>query len=180
MEKPAVLLARISGQAIRRYSTVDFGRDKVHECLSVVTPNEQARSLVYNLRSELPAGFVAFIGTTRWLGDEQHKGVEIVVGPGRSQFDILRLAKSDACNYGMGTEDIIMRLQKWHEAIGIDIFHAETDTIELTLTGIPGNWKAFAEEVYEFCPDIVDQGLGSLDALEDGMRNYQQILLWWD
>jgi hypothetical protein len=123
---------------------------------------------------------LAFIGTTRWLGDEQHKGVEVVVGQGRSQFDILRMAKSDACNCGMGTEDIIKRLQEWHEAIGIDIFHAETDTIELNLARLPGDLNAFAQAVYDFCPDIVDQGVGSVDALKDAIQNDRHVYLWWD
>jgi uncharacterized protein DUF4253 len=178
-ELPA-LLKRLSGQNARPYSTFEFGRAKDSSCLSVVVPEDQARPLVFDIRKQLPSGLLAFVGTTRWLGDEKHEGVEVVVGRGGSQFDILRLARSDACNYDMDTEDIIRRLRAWHESCGIDIFHAETDTIELSLLKLPGDVRAFARDVYEFCPDIVDQGVGSVEALEKAIEDYRQVYLWWD
>ena len=61
------------------------------------------------------------------------EGVEVVVGPGKRQFDILRIAASDAANYDMETEDLIKVLEKWDRLYGIDIVAAETDTIQLTL-----------------------------------------------
>jgi hypothetical protein len=92
----------------------------------------------------------------------------------------LRLARSDACNYDKDTEEIIEKLQAWHQSWGIDVFHAETDTIELMLLALPANLPEFARDVYEFCPDIVDQGVGSVEALEQSIRNSRQVYLWWD
>ena len=103
-----------------------------------------------------------------------------MVGKGGSQFDILRLARADACNYDLDTEDIIGKLRAWHESCGIDIFHAETDTIELSLLKPPADVQAFAEDVYEFCPDIVDQGVRSVDALVKAIRDFGQVYLCWD
>lgn len=174
------LVERLSGQTPRPYSTFEFGREKDSSCLSVVVPEDRARPLVFAIRGQLPSGFLAFIGTTRWLGDEKHEGVEVVVGKGDSQFDILRLARSDACNYGMDAEDIIRKLRAWDESCGIDIFHAETDTIELSLLTPPADVRAFAEDVYEFCPDIVDQGVGSVEALEKAVGDYRRVYFWWD
>jgi hypothetical protein len=145
-----------------------------------VIPEDRATLLVSDIRKQLPLGFLAFMGTTRWLGDENHNGVEVVVGKGESQFDILRLARTDACNCDLGTEDIIGKLQSWHESCGIDIFHAETDTIELSLLKLPADMQAFARDVYEFCPDIVDQGVGSVEALEESIWDSRQVYLWWD
>jgi hypothetical protein len=178
---PAVLLARSSGLPVRRYSTFDFGRAQDDQCFSVLASRGRARSLVYDLRKGLPPGLVAFLGTTRWLGDEPHEGVaEVVIGPGRTQFDILRIARTDACNHDMDTEDLIKKLQSWHDAFGIDIFHAETDTVELTLDNYPADIGAFANEAYAFCPDTVDQGVGSVDALAKSIKDYKQLSLWWD
>ncbi len=80
----------------------------------------------------------------------------------------------------MDTEDVIRKLQSWHNSYGIDIYCAETDTIELTLDVVPTDTRTFANEVYEFCPDIVDQGVGSVDVLEEAIKDYQYIYLWWD
>ena len=39
---------------------------------------------------------------------------------------------------------------------------------------------AFANEVYEFCPDAVDQGVGSIDELKKAITEMQGLWLWWD
>ncbi len=174
------LLERLSGQKARPYSTFDFGRAKDTSCLSVVLPEERAKPLLFDIRKQLPPRFLAFIGTSQWLGDERPSGVEVAIGRGDSQFDILRLARSDACNCNMGTDDIIKKLEAWHQSWGIDIFHAETDTIELSLLMLLEDVQGFATEVYEFCPDIVDQGVGSVDALAKAIQDYRQLYLWWD
>jgi hypothetical protein len=175
------LLARVSSKPVRKYSTCDFGREQNPEARSVVVPQDDAESLVRELRRELPPGSVAFIGTSRWLGKEKHEGaVEVVVGPGQSQFDILRIAKSDAVNYGMETEALITRLQKYDREVGISLFHAETDTVAFDILREPKDWSAFAQDIYEFCPDIVDQGVGSVEELQEQLEGMRQVLLWWD
>jgi hypothetical protein len=107
--------------------------------------------------------------------------VEVVVGPGQSQFDILRIARSDAVNYGLETEDLVTRLQQYDRDVGISLLQAETDTIVFDLLREPADWAAFARELYAFCPDIVDQGgVDSVEELERQIRKERQVLLWWD
>jgi hypothetical protein len=180
-QEVALLLERLSGQKPRGYSTFGFGRMRDEQCLSVIVREDEAQPLVFALRKQLPAGLIAFVGTTDWLGDEKHEGkAEVVVGKGESQFDILRLARTDPCNYDMDAEGVIRKLQSWHHSCGIDIFHAETDTVELTLDNVPSDIRAFANDVYDFCPDIVDQGVGSVNLLEQAIKDYQYVYLWWD
>jgi hypothetical protein len=171
---------RVNAGPPRDYSTFEFGRDRDTANVSVVLPEQRARELLPNLRRQLAPGLVAFIGTSRWLGDEQHRGVELVVAPGASQFDILRVARSDACNYDLDTEQLIERLTDFERRFGIVITHAETDTIEFGLGTTPEDWQAFAQELYEFCPDIVDQGTGSVEALAAELRERGAVFLWWD
>lgn len=175
------LLARLSSKPVRGYSTFDFGREEDPEARSVVVPREEAEALVRALRRELPAGYVAFIGTTNWLGEERHpEAVEVVVGLGQSQFDILRIARSDAVNHGMETEEIVTRLQQYDRDVGISLIQAETDTVVFDLLREPADWSAFARELYDFCPDIVEQGAGTVEELEEAIRELRQVLLWWD
>ncbi len=132
------------------------------------------------LRNELPVGLVAFIGTTRSLTKPPAHGVELVVGEGSGPLDILNIAQTDAVNYNMSNEDIKRRLARWHEAYGIDIWQAETDTIQLRFIRMPSNVQSFAKEVYKFCPDIVDQGAGTQKALEQDIQKRKGLYLWWD
>jgi hypothetical protein len=181
LEAAAKRLSEISGTPVRDYSTRDFGRDRNPEARSVVVPKAKSRQVLQRVRRELDPTIVAFIGSTQWLGDEQHPdGEEIVVANAKSQFDILRVAQSDACNYDMMTEDLIKKLTEYDRAYGIDIFHAETDTIEFKFSKLPADMPGFCNDLYEFCPDIVDQGCGTVEALEDEIRRTQEVFLWWD
>lgn len=180
MDEARELLEAVHQRTVRPYSNYDFGRSRDETACSVTVSERAARELLPRIRSRLEPGMLAYIGTTQWLGDEQPDGVEVAIGQGNSQFDILRQARSDAANYDMTTEDLITKLQDYDTQYGIDIFHAETDTIEFRLLRVPEDMDAFARDLYEFCPDIVDQGVGSLEALKASILQNQQVYLWWD
>lgn len=146
---------------------IQAGERLAYSCLSLI-------------RSELPKGYVAFMGTTNWLGPDINSGIEIVVGPGNNQFDIVRLARTDACNYDLSTEDIIRRLQQYDNEFGIDIFHAETDLVEFDLRTAPRDPAKLAADLYDFCPDLIDQGMGDLEDLAQEILEEKRVTLWWD
>lgn len=180
LQQGSELLRQITGADVRLYSTREFGREKYDGAISVLIDEQKAESMLAKIRNELPAGLVAFIGTTRSQATPLAKNVELVVGHGQGALDILEIAKTDAANYDMGTEDIKAKLAQWHKAYGIDIWQAETDTIQLRFKKMPSNLKAFAKEVYKFCPDIVDQGVGSTSALIQFIKEQKGLYLWWD
>ena len=181
LDTAATLLSQLAGAPVRNYSTRDFGRDKNPDARSVVVSTNRSRQALEEFRRRLDPKFIAFIGTTRWLGDEQHSDAEeIVVAEADSQFDALTIAQSDAANYDMFADDLIKKLRAYDELCGIDIFHAETDTIEFRLRTPPPDLAAFCADLYEFCPDIVDQGVGSVEALAAEIRNTHRVFLWWD
>lgn len=181
LDSAAKRLSEISGSPIRNYSTRDFDRERNPDARSVVVPKAKARQVLQHVRSELGPGLIAFVGTSRWLGDEKHAdGEEIVLAKGDSQFDILRVAQSDAVNYGMVTDDLIKKLTEYDRNHGIDIFHAETDTIEFRFSKLPVDVPGFCKDLYKFCPDIVDQGVGTVEALESEIRRTKEVFLWWD
>lgn len=174
------LLVEVSHSFVRTYSTFDFGRQQNFNCISAIVSREVANTSVFKIREKLEPGLIAFVGTTHWLGNESHDGVEIVIGSGNSQFDILRLAQSDAMNYSKNTEELIEKLQEYDRNFGIDIFHAETDTVEFVILNMPSDLLNFVADVYEFCPDIVNQGCGSVSNLMEIVEVTGQVLLWWD
>lgn len=72
------------------------------------------------------------------------------------------------------------RLAKWHKEYGIQIPHAETDFVEIRFITMPRNMKAFAKEVYMFCPDIVNQELETEEKLAAQIKKNRGLYLWWD
>ncbi len=174
-------IERLSGLTARDYMTYEFGRQRDSSAVSVVVEESQALELVGQIRAKLPSGFVAFAGTNRWLGDEVHDGkVEVVIAEGRNQYDIIRLARSDAVNHGMITEDLIAWFQAREGEIEIDIWQASTDLIQASVLSGPRDMDSFVDDLYAFCPDIVDQGSGNKDDLRDMVAGYRMLYLWWD
>lgn len=198
-------LASISGLQVQDYSHCDFGRSSNPDCISVLVVEEKkslnpfqavvglvdgvfgspraekkAFELMKELRKQIAPGLVVFIGTMRWLGDFKPHGVELVIGPGQSHLDIVRHARTNACNYDMATEDLVKKLQLYDEQIGIDITHAETDAIRFEMSSLPTDLAAFVKDLYEFCPDLIDQGCGSEAALLEQIKRDRRVCLWWD
>lgn len=180
LEAGGRVLQEVTGQPVRGFSSRDFGREPFDGGRSVLVPEDQAERLLDPVRARLPRGLIAFVGVTNSLALPKPDGVELVVAEGTDQFDILRVAATDGTNFGLGTEDIVDELQKWDRQFGIDIWQAETDAIQFRFVTLPKNMHAFAQRVYAFCPDIVDQGVGDVAALEKLMRQEQGLVLWWD
>lgn len=175
------LLAAVTGAVVRPYATVDFGRQQNQQCISALVPRPQGLAFLFRIREHLPDGLVAFIGTTRSLALEPHPDhVELVIGPGSDQFAILEHARTDAANYGLATAAISAKLREFDQRLGITLVHAETDTVEFDLLSAPANTRQFAEELYAFCPDIVEQGVGSVTALAEMIDVTGRVYLWWD
>jgi hypothetical protein len=180
LEQAAVRLGQLSGRSVRPYATRDFGRDQNVDARSVVVAKNQASLLLANVRAEIGPGLIAFIGCTRSLAEPPDNGSEVVVAPGNSQFDILRVAQSDAVNYDLGTEDLICKLEQYHSQYGIDIFHAETDIMEFRFQAMPSDLTAFCSDLCQFCPDIANQGVGTVKKLQKKIAKTGTVFLWWD
>ncbi|NHN31548.1 DUF4253 domain-containing protein [Paenibacillus agricola] len=181
IEEARAELQRVSGQAALNYSTYDFGRERNPHCVSVIAPDVTiAIQWVHHMQSVLAQGLVCYAGTREWYGEDKQTGAEVVVGAGKTQFDIVRLARTDACNYDMDNKAIVAKLEQIHMRYGISIKAASSDTVGFAMDVLPKDLQGFCQELYGFCPDIVDQGSGSLAALEEQLEMLQYVELWWD
>jgi len=165
---------------VRLWSTQDFGRAKYDKAVSILVPENESREILEQVRRALPDGAFAFIGTTRNLSQDKVDGVELVALVSDDKFDILIASYSDGINHGLSNKQIIEKLQEWDKAFGIDIWQAETDTIQLTMDKLPGNLAEFSKELYKFCPDIVDQGSGDVNDIIKVLKQTKSLYLWWD
>ena len=94
--------------------------------------------------------------------------------------NVLRMAESDAINFGFETEDLINKIKEYDEKYGISISHAETDTVVLEFGKLPEDLVELTKDIYEFCPDIVDQGTGDINSIAESLEGTSSIFLWWD
>lgn len=96
------------------------------------------------------------------------------------KYDILRALNTNGINYDVDTESLIKELKKWDDKYGIEIEGADEDWVDIRFNKLPANTIKFAQEIYELCPDSVEQGVGSLEELENYLKKDGEVFLWWD
>jgi len=70
-------------------------------------------------------------------------------------------------------------LKKINSLVKIKITGAGIDFVEFGFAAIPDDWAEIAAECADIAPNIVQYGTGTLDVLEEELRQYNKAVLWW-
>ncbi|RHW43338.1 DUF4253 domain-containing protein [Neobacillus notoginsengisoli] len=148
--------------------------------LSFLTLEEKAERLVVDLQSHIKQlGYLAFINERNYKQGSKSK---IGIIKGNDQFELLKILQTNGDNYDISNDDVILKLKQWNNRYPFIIIGADFDWVEAKFTVLPldREIKSFAKEMYEFCPDVVDQGTGSIEELIEEMKETNKLYLWWD
>ncbi|MGP1371558.1 MAG: DUF4253 domain-containing protein [Almyronema sp.] len=77
-------------------------------------------------------------------------------------IDQIRQIGTNGINCDVDTNDIVERLLDWSKRFRFEVLEVDQATVHLKLYSLPENLADFCQEVYEFCPDVIDQGYGCL------------------
>ncbi len=145
--------------------------------IAVSVPEDKTDQVLSSLRKKLlPLKYMPFVV-------EMNAGLKIdKIGilKGTDQYEILRIMHTDGDDYDISNQDVIDRLKEWEINSPFDILGADGDWVEIEFKILPKDLKAFVEEVYDFCPDAVDQGPGSIAELAKEIQKTKKLFLWWD
>ncbi len=131
-------------------------------------------------------------------------------GPRAKYAELYRLGVN-GINFDLDTDAIVDRLMQWDERYGIDLVDIKPQgEFTVQFHRLDDDIDALASEIYDFCPDAVDQGFAAVtDALFEGrripddmqqlvegldvedfdfdlevmkrwLRQHRSIALWWD
>lgn len=143
----------------------------------VSVPECRTESVLSVLRTRLaPFGVMVFIVDM----NEAIKSDKIAFLKGTDQYEILRVMHTNGDEDDISHEDIIERLKEWEKKYPFSIIGAEHDWVEIEFQVLPGNVKTFAEEVYDFSPDVVDEDLGTVQELAKDLQTTKRLLMWWE
>ena len=169
-EESGASIYRLIGYDEKNYQIMADG-------IAVTVPEIRTDMVLDSLRRKLtPLKYMAFVV-------EMNAGIKtdrIGILKGTDQYDILRVMHTDGDDYDISNEDVIERLKDWEKSSPFDIIGADNDWVEIEFKTLPQDLKAFAEEVYDFCPDAVDQGPGSVGGLITEIELTKRLFLWWD
>lgn len=162
-------LHRLSGYDEDEYQIMANG-------IVVAVPWSRSDQVLWSLREKLrPRNYMAFqIEINNAL-----KIDKICVIKGKDQYEILRIMHTNGDD-NVSHEDVIAKLKQWEKRIRFETVGAENDWVEIEFRVMPQDVKAFAEEVYEFSPDTVDEGTGSLAELIKVISATKRLVLWWN
>ena len=91
-------------------------------------------------------------------------------------FAEIREAGTSAGNYGLDTDSIIAQMRKWQSICSLRVIEAGHDRMTIEFETLPGDLDTFVKELCDFCPDLIDQGAGSLpDVIKQFEENGQPI-----
>ncbi len=163
-------LHRLSGYDENEYQIMANG-------IVISVPWSRSDQVLWSLREKLkPRNYMAFqIEINNAL-----KADKIGIIKGTDQYEILRIMHTNGDTDDVSHEDVIAKLKQWEKRIRFEIVGAENDWVEIELRTMPQDIKAFAEDVYEFSPDSVDEGTGSLAELVKDISATKRLVLWWN
>lgn len=177
VEEAIARQARAQGTGLARWQgqTADFN-EITADGIVVLTEREQGEAVTRHLRKRL-----AGTAYRAYLRDQNfgHQPDEVVV-TALDEAGYLAMVRPDAINYGMNHDAVMKRLAPWRPRYGLQLVGAGGDWIQFDITRPPADWQAFAHEVYELCPDVVDQGTGDVASLAREMESARTLYLWWD
>lgn len=138
----------------------------------------QTRRTVQRLQEKAGAGYIAFIS-------ERHYGINgapdnVSLLKTSDPYDMLRIMGTNGANYDISPDMVIARLKKWDAEFGLVLSGVGFDWLEAQFKRRPANMLEYAKEVYTFCPDVVEQGTGTVEALAKEMKRTNTLFLWWD
>jgi len=144
------------------------------EVLSAVVPQEDAFEIVVSLQPQLErrgcqALVTANVGFSDWChifevdvldAKKQYDGQSLVVFfKSENPASLFWVRQTNGVNFSVYTRDVLGRLDEWGERCSFAVLGAGWDWVELKFDTLPEDLEDFAEEVYEFCPDTIDQAI---------------------
>ena len=145
-----------------------------------IEKEEKTKSGIYlpDTAKEKPQeGEILAVGPGKMTDDGKRVPLDLKAG---DQFEIARLQWTNGISFNIDNAAVVEKLQEWDKRFGLDLVGAGFDWVEAEFVNLPEDMSAFAKEVYEFCPDSVDQGAGSVQALAEDMKRANTVYLWWD
>jgi len=70
---------------------------------------------------------------------------------------------TNGSNFDLDNEDIIQQLDRWDALYGIKVSDVGADRVTVQFLSLPESIDALAREIYQFCPDVIDQGFGCFE-----------------
>jgi hypothetical protein len=112
-----------------------------------------------------------------YRGDGPEK---LCIIPTADKYDAIAVHQTNGCNYDIGPSDVVAWLRELEAEQPFILTCIAHDTLAGRFLTAIADPEGLAERMYEFCPDIVDQGCGSVEILAESLAESDDLFFWWD
>jgi Domain of unknown function (DUF4253) len=142
-----------------------------------VLPLKFAEIQIEDLQNDfLPRGCFVFISDDNAY-EPSHC---LTILPTTDKYEAIAALGFNAANYDIGTGYIIQWLQELEAEQPFILTSIHIDLLSGRFLSAVKNPETLAERMYEFCPDLVDQGVESVEELAESLRTSDLLYFWWD
>jgi hypothetical protein len=167
-----------TGTGLHRLVGADAnGMERPARGLTVEVPSGRAAAEAELLRRRLGPGHVVWVSQRRHGIDRQPDHVSVIRAD--DPLEPLRVMNTSGPNYHLSARRVVAKVRDWDRRYGVQLVGAGFDWLEARLRRLPENLRAFAVEVYEFCPDVVNE-VQTVDRLALEIQLTRSLYLWWD
>lgn len=117
------------------------------------------------------------------LSNAPFERVHILLIPADANWKVPAYLRWGGWNACPPPEYHVSALRSWYERYGAELIGLNGDTMNLRVARKPATRDeavALAREQYRYCPDIVDQGVATLNALAATLMDSDWWYFWWD
>jgi hypothetical protein len=104
----------------------------------------------------------------------------LAILPTTDPYQVMTIVGTDAANYEKDTGALITWLRALEAEQPFELTGIGLDFLSGRFTTPIKDPAGLAARIYDFCPDIVDQGVGSVEALATELRRSRSLYFWWD
>ncbi|MBV4360658.1 DUF4253 domain-containing protein [Pinibacter aurantiacus] len=141
--------------------------------------NSKSYDLVFSLKDELrKKGYSIFVLENHFGFDEKADNIGVLKTA--DKYAVLKQIQTDGINYSITNDSLISIIKQFDKKYSLELVGASGDWCDFVIHKEPKDWMQFAKEVYKVCPDVVDQGTGTLQVLADEMKRTKRLYFWWD
>jgi hypothetical protein len=141
--------------------------------------NSKSYDLVFTLKDKLKEdGYSIFLLENNFNSNNKPDNIGILKTT--DKYTVLKQIGTDGINWDITNDSLISIIKAFDKKYSLELIGASGDWCEFIIHNEPKSWTQFAKEVYKVCPDVVDQGTGTVKALADEMKKTKRLYFWWD
>lgn len=141
--------------------------------------NNKSYDLVFALKDKLKAkGYSIFLLENNFAIDNKPDNIGILKTT--DKYTVLKQIATDGINWDITNDSLMSIIKMFDKSYSLELIGASGDWCEFIIHKEPKSWTKFATEVYKVCPDVVDQGTGTVEALAEEMKRTKRLYFWWD